>query len=115
MIKFSSYYSIAADEIAMIRANKDSDPKFPYNLTVVLKNGETASVGFTKEEDRYVVWQDILAQISREQRQDYERMYNKLYLVEDAVRRIDKRQLRIWRILSKLLPVKEEDVEHDGQ
>ncbi len=111
MIKFASYYSINAEEIAMIRADTDTNSDYPYNLTIVLKNGKTASVGYQKEGDRYVVWQDILSQISREQRQDYERMYNKICLVENAVRCIDKRQLRIWRILSKLLPVKEKEEE----
>ncbi len=108
MIEFDEYYAIAADEVAMIGTSETAGATHPYTLSVTLKNGKTVSVNFENKQARDIERRKLLTQISREQRQDYERIYNKLYLVEDAVRRIDKRQLRIWRILSKLLPVKEE-------
>ena len=110
MIEFDEYYAIAVDEVALIGTSETAGVTHPYTLSVTLKNGKTVSVNFASKQARDTERRRMLIQISHEKRQNNEQLYNKLLLLEYAVNRIDKRQLRIWRILSKLLPVKEEDV-----
>ncbi len=108
MIEFENYYYIAAEEIALIETKK-GDTDYPYILSVTLKSGKTVSVSYKTKEARDVARRRMANQISMDLRQDWEQIHNRLYLLNDAVKRVDKRQLRIWRILSKLLHIDEKE------
>lgn len=112
MIEFDEYYDIAADEIMVIeKRDNNNNEAFPYTLSVALKNGKILSVNYKDKRVRDFKKRKLLDQIAREKSWSYEQIYAKVGLVEDAVARIDKRQLRIWRILSELLHLKEGDVQ----
>ena len=46
-----------------------------------------------------------MREIESEKRQDAERILNRLNLIEQAVKGLDKRQYKIWRQLGELLRV----------
>lgn len=112
MVSFGNFYTIDADEVVMVKVSEGGDTAYPYHLTVFLRNGQSATVSYKTKEARNDERQRFHVALMQEKHRDYERLYNKLYLLENAVSRIDRRQLRIWRILSKLLNI-EEKVDHD--
>ena len=110
MVNFAGYYHIAATEIAVISTREREEADFPYVLSVTLKSGKEFSVSWKKKSDRDAEHRNILVQTDRELRQDYEKIYNHLYLLRDGISRVDKRQVRIWRQLRELLSLKDEEV-----
>ena len=55
---------------------------------------------------------DLTWQIDREKRQDIDKIHTALYLLQDSINRIDKRQLRIWKQLKELLGVRVEELDN---
>lgn len=115
MVDFAGYYSFPADQVECVEASTREDKTYPFVLTVSLKSGRRLSVNYAKREERDRVRLTLIDRISHELRSDYERLYNKLYLIDDAVKRIDKRQLRIWRQLNALLRLDKEDEPRTNQ
>ena len=113
MINLDNYYSFPASEVSYIAVNnKDGGYiNHPYELTVNLKSGRGCSISYKNEHDRNEAKRRIVIEIERELRSDTERIQNRLYLIEDKVKRIDRRQLRIWRQLNRLIGVPVEDEE----
>lgn len=108
MVEFESYYSFAADQVECVRTSKGESKTHPFILTVYLKSGRELTVSYTKQKDRDEAKRILLNRISYELQSNYEKLYNKLYSLDDAVKRIDKRQLRIWRQLKALLHLDKE-------
>lgn len=104
MVDFEGYYSFAADQVECVErvTNKDNTT-YPFTVYVILKSGRKLGVNYKTQKDADNAKRVIVNRISFALRNDYEQLYNKLYLVEDCVKRIDKRQLRIWRQLRALL------------
>lgn len=111
MIDFDKYFAFPADQVECITRGTTSDPEYPVSLTVYLKSGRNLTVNYRTEKNAENVKRDLMRRIENSRRSDYEQIYNKVYLIEDAVRRIDKRQLKIWRQLRDLLGVKTEGAE----
>lgn len=102
MINFDTYYSFAAYQVEYISAESGSDIH-PYALAVYLKSGKRLCVNYKSRKDRDNAKQLMVNRIESELRRDREQILNRLYLIDDAVKRIDKRQLRVWRQLKALL------------
>ena len=77
MIEFEGYYSVSVEQVAYV-SMRNGTGKTPYGLFLNLENGK---------------------------RQDAERILNRLNLIEQAVKGLDKRQYKIWRQLGALLRV----------
>lgn len=114
MVTWSEYYRFSANDVEAIGVADQANGTHPYVLTVYLKSGNKMSVNYADKKSRKEAMVDLSRQIDFEKRRDTEQMRNSLYLLRDAVNRIDKRQLRIWRQLKTLLGLKVED-ELDGQ
>ena len=110
MIEFRGNY-ITASQIDCIYCDKNKSNDFPFRLTVIMRNGSRVGVSYKQERDRDAEKARIARSVEFELRQDYEKMLNRLYLINDAVKRIDRRQLQIWRQLKRLLDVEEEEAE----
>lgn len=107
MIAWSKYYRFPAEEVSCVEASPDSNQaQYPYKLTVHLKGGKSYSVSYADEKSRNKDMDNISRQVAAARRSDYELLYNQVYLLRDALSRVDKRQLRIWRQLRDLLGVK---------
>lgn len=102
MVNFAGYHYIAATEIAVVSSKTDKETVYPYGISVILKSGKELIVNWKQQNDRDEEYRNLLLQIDRELRQDYEKIYNQLYLLRDSVSRVDKRQLRIWKQLRDL-------------
>lgn len=114
MVAWSEHYRFPAESVEAIGTSDGTSGTHPYMLTVYLNSGRTLSVSYTDKQSRKAAMLDLSRQIDSEKRRDAEKIHNSLYILRDAVNRIDKRQLRIWRQLKALLGVKVED-ELDAQ
>ena len=106
MINFDNYYRIAEEEIELIEAMNKQSIDYPYVLTVQLKSGKRCSIGYKDSKSRDSVRDNIVKQVETEKRAAYsEKIVNRLNIIDYAINRIEKRQLRIWRQLKALLGV----------
>lgn len=110
MVEFDSYYQFAADQVECVSTETGSD-SHPYTLAVYLKSGRRLAVNYKTQKDRDNAKRIMVNRIEHELRHDTEQIFNRLYLLDDAVKRIDKRQLRIWRQLKALLSLTAEEEE----
>lgn len=108
MIEFNGCF-IAAEEISYLEAADSTNPQYPYKLTVWLKSGQSLAVVYRDKGARDQQRGRLALQIDRERHSHDEKTENYLYRIEAAVSRIDKRQLRIWKILKQLLAIQDGD------
>lgn len=109
MVVWSDYYRFSAEEVEALGVDDKTSGTHPYTLTVYLKSGRSFSVSYTDKQSRRAAMLDLSRQIDGEKRWDAEKIHNKLFLLQDSVSRIDKRQLRIWRQLRDLLGLQTEE------
>lgn len=108
MIEFDSYYFIAEEDVEAIIKSDSGQEDFPFRLTVRVKNGREYSVSFKRKTDRDRIAKQFAQQVERSisgRDRTLESIYNRLYLMDDRLRRVDKRGLRIWQQLKALLGV----------
>lgn len=111
MIVWSEYYRFSAEEVEAIGTSDSGIGSHPYMMTVYFKSGNKLSINYADMNSRKEAMIKLVSQIDREKRQDTEKIHHALYLLQDATNRIDKRQLRIWQQLKKLLGVKVEELD----
>ena len=104
MIEFNGNY-FAAPEVESIAKYKSGNTEYPFGLRVTFKSGRSLGVDYQSETQRNRDATILQGKVNSELNSVYERIWNRLCLIEDAVRRIDKRQLRIWRQLKALLNI----------
>lgn len=112
MIEFNGNY-FAASEVECITKYKSGNTEYPFGLRVTFKSGRNLGVDYQSETQRNRDATILQGKVGSELNSVYERIWNRLYLIDDSVKRIDKRQLRIWRQLKALLGLKgpsEDDV-----
>lgn len=107
MVQFESYYFFAADQVECVSAESGNN-SHPYALVVYLKSGRKLSVNYKTQNELDRAKQIMVSRIESDLRRDREQVFNRLYLIDDAVKRIDKRQLRVWRQLKALLHLDKE-------
>ena len=108
MVNLENLYCFSAEEVAAIGTSEIAGSTHQFALTVYLKNENKFSVRYVDSDARNAAMHNLERQIDREKKQDFEKMHNKLFLLQDAINRVDKRQLRIWRQLKALLGVETE-------
>lgn len=109
MVDFEGYYSFPAEQVECVRASASDSEEYPYRLTAFLKSGRELSMNYKTKEARDNAKRLLCADIARELGQGGVDIRNKLFLLSDTLRRMDQRQLRIWRQLKQLLPIPGED------
>lgn len=107
MIDFEGYYLVNAEQIEYISASGEGDTGW-YNLNVHLLAGRVLTVKYRTKTARDDGRQRLNRQIEAERR-DAENIQNRLYLIEQAVKGVDKRQLKIWRQLKALLRIETDE------
>ena len=105
MINFDNYYRIAEEEIELIEAMNQQSIDYPYVLTVQLKSGKRCSVSYKDSKSRDSMRDNIVIQVENKKLSYAEKIVNRLNIIDYAINRIEKRQLRIWRQLKALLGV----------
>ena len=113
MVVLCDYYRFSAEDVEALGVDDKTSGTHQYMLTVYLKSGRSFSVSYKDKQSRRAAMLDISRQIDSERRRDAEKIHNALYILLDSVKRIDKRQLRIWRQLRDLLGLNVEE-ENDG-
>lgn len=108
MIDFEGYYLVNAEQIEYISASDEGDTGW-YNLNVHLLAGRVLTVKYRTKMARDDGRQRLNRQIEAERRRDAENIQNRLYLIERAVKGVDKRQLKIWRQLKALLGIETDE------
>ena len=110
MVVWSEYYRFSAEEVESLGITDSGIGSHPFRLTVYFKSGNKLAINYGDMRSRKEAMLDLSRQIDREKMQDTERIHNALYLLQDSTRRIDKRQLRIWKQLKTLLGEKVEEL-----
>ena len=111
MIDFAQRYYIQESDIVAIEMRYDNNlAPYPFTLSVRTRTGLGYEVRYETKEDRDKVAADMARKVEYATRdQDMEQIFNKLWLMQSDLSRLDKRQLRIWKQLKELLGLKEED------
>ena len=110
MVEWNGWY-LAADRVSAIKVYKTQSP-LPYRLEVVMVDA-TYHCDYETKPQCETAARRIAAKIERENSDRWDNMQNRLYLIDDAIKRIDRRQLRIWRILKALLNIDNGGVENE--
>lgn len=110
MIKFGSFY-FAADQIAAIKRDKSADAQFPERLILSLKDGNSYLLNFKSIEAVEREMRNIAHQVETEQAKRLDKIENDISLAIWYLRQLDKRQLRILRILRKLPGTNAEEID----
>lgn len=106
MINLNRYFNFAASEIEWIEVKTIAGSEYPYKIIVHLKSGTSASVAYVNESERNKEREILVKQIENERRLNYERLYSSLCSIENDMKTLNRRQLRIWRQLRDLLGIK---------
>ena len=112
MIEFNGNF-IAAEEISFIEAAESTNPQYPYKLTVWMRSGKSLAVVYRDKGARDQQRGRLALQIDRERHAHEEKQELYLYRIEEVVRRMDKRQLKIWKMVNELLA--NQDGDGDGE
>lgn len=109
MIDFEGYYTVAVEQIEYIDMNEKGTGDCPYCLNIHLLSGRVLSVCYRTAMARTTARNKLCGQIETERRRDSETIINRLYLIKDALERVDKRQFRIWKQLKELLKLEPDE------
>ena len=109
MIKFGAFF-FAADQIATIKRDKSYDAQFPERLIVELKDGRSYSMNYRSVESVEREMKAIAHQIEYEQFSRLDKLKDDISLVLYHLKNMEKRQLRILRVLKKLPVTSAEEI-----
>lgn len=112
VIEFSSHYFIQEEDVEAILKMEEPNKDFPYVLTIRVRSGREYSVSYQRKVNRDSFARQFAQQVERSVRdrdRTIEAINNRLYLMDDRLRRVDKRGLRIWQQLKALLGVEVEE------
>lgn len=110
MINFEGYYLVATEQIGCVCTRYDGgQTNTPYGLFVCLTSGKELGVWYGTEDARKAGLAKLARQIEGERRQNDNAVLGRLYQIEAAINRVDKRTLRIWRQLKGLLHLESEE------
>ena len=112
VIEFSSYYFIQEEDVEAILKTEEPGKGDPYVLTIRARSGREYSVSYQSKGSRDSVARQFALQVERsvhDRDRNMEAINNLLYLMDDRLRRVDNRGLRIWRQLKALLGVEVEE------
>lgn len=101
MIDFEGCYFFSGNCVICVEAGTTNDSDYPFNITVHLQGGKSFGVKYKTKQARDEAKRVLLNRIGSDQRKDLEAIRTKLFLIEDCVKRTDKRTLKMWRLLRK--------------
>ena len=110
MIKFGAFY-FDADQIAAIKRDKSFDAHFPERLILLLKDGNSYSINYKSVEAVDREMSNIAKQVERERFSRLDKIEENISLVLYYLKSVEKRQLRILRILRKLPGTNAEEID----
>ena len=101
MINLGGYYSVDAEKVDYV-AIKNGGSNAPYGLFLVLSSGQEIGVWYQAEDARQRARETLVRQLEIEKGRKAQ-LENRLILIWNGIDRLEKRQLRIYRQLRKLL------------
>lgn len=110
LIPIGRYYYVIASEVVCIERESlpaQSDP-YPYMLTVCLSNGKNLSIKYKIEKERDAEVEKIARLINFALNRNEEKILCEMVNLKGAIKTIDKRQLKIWSQLKRLLNIEGE-------
>lgn len=111
MIEFDRFYFIPEEDVEAIIMEVSEVKTHPYKLIIRVKSGRDYVVNYKEKEIRDLDAKQFAKQVelsSHGKERTLEAIFNRLYLMDDRLRRVDKRGLRIWQQLKALLKVEVE-------
>ena len=108
MLEFNGQF-FASEQVDMSESSaNDGTKEFPFALSICLRSGSRYTVIYQDEKARARAAERLARCIDNEKKDTLEKVFWKLRELEYGVNRVDKRQLRIWRQLKKLLSISED-------
>ena len=101
MINLGGYYSVDAEKVDYV-AIKNGGSNAPYGLFLVLSSGQEIGVWYQTEDARQRARETLVRQLEMEKGCKAQ-LENRLILIWNGIDKLEKRQLRIYRQLRKLL------------
>lgn len=102
MVNFNGTY-IDGSAILLICPYDTGDKDYPYGLSVELTTGARYAVRYNNRTNRENAKYDLIKGIDRDRRENTEYLLNKTISIESTVNRLEKRQLRIQKLLKEVL------------
>lgn len=116
MIQFEKYYLFPAQEVESISIGENSGLNtYPFQLTVYLRSGRSLGVSYKTKEARDKAKASLEARIDNELNGTDRIMDIQLraHAIEEILRGVEKRQLKIARMVKKLLPLTDDETKED--
>lgn len=110
MISWDNYYKFAAKEVEVIGISDNTSGTHPYVMTVYLKSGNKISISYQNPQKRKTEMLNLSRQIEMECNREGADLRAELFTIKGTVNRMDKRQIRVWKLLKDLLKVKGDEV-----
>ncbi len=104
MIALSKFFNINAEDVEYIEATNSTSGDHPYHLTVHLKSANVLSVSYRDSKSRDSARNELVRLVDQARREDED-----IEKILSTVKRIDRRQLRIWRQIKSLLGISMEE------
>ena len=101
MINLGGHYSVDAEKVDYV-AIKNGGSNAPYGLFLVLSSGQEIGVWYQTEDARQRARETLVRQLEIEKGHKAQ-LENRLILIWNGIDKLEKRQLRIYRQLRKLL------------
>ena len=106
MVSWDNYYKFAAKEVEVIGISDNTSGTHPYVMTVYLKSGNKISISYQDPKRRKAEMLNLTRQIEMECNREGADLRVELLCIKGTVNRIEKRQLRVWKLLKELLGLK---------
>ncbi len=114
MIQFEKFYSFPAQDVEAI-ATTEGTTDFPFRLLVHLRSGRSLGVNYETESARARTKASLEARIDNELNGTdlIKGIQNDIKIIYQTIRSMEKRQLRIFRMIKTLLPPTEGEPKGD--
>lgn len=113
MVEFGGRHYIDPAQVQLISESDSTGGiipvEHPYELTVYLLSGKSLCLCYTTKAARDAERKKLVNQIEHEKRNYEETVLCRLRILQNDVSKIDKRQLRVWQQLKKLLGIQPEE------
>lgn len=106
MIQLEKYYSFPAQDVEAVATTEATGTDFPFRLVVYLRSGRSLGVNYETEAARTKAKASLEARIDSELN-GTDRLRDIQFatkIIDQTLRGMEKRQLRIFRMIKKLLP-----------
>lgn len=115
MIKFGDSYYLLESEILVIESAISGRNDFPFSAKILLKNGQSLGIDFKSEKARDDEVRKIAESVAKYRDDKLDKVRDIVTQCRSILTTMDKRTLRIWRLIKKEEATKKKENEDERQ